>query len=48
MAANAQTAKSPTNHGKEKDNRLINLGTRFLSLTLSIILFKIKTCPPIP
>ena len=33
MAANAHTANSPTNHGNEDDNKLINLGTKFLSLT---------------
>ena len=48
IAARAQTAKSPTNHGADSDIRLINFGTKVLSDIVSKIPFNTKTSAPIP
>ena len=48
IAANAQTAKRPTSHGVESDNRLINCGTRVLSFALSMNPLSMRRFPPIP
>ena len=48
IAANAQTAKRPTSHGVESDNKLINCGTRVLSFALSMTPLSMRRFPPTP